>query len=214
MAEKETDKEHKDVEHIVSDAMRKALGVRISEISKDISGKLKKSPLLDFTINTKIKFKLAKKRFKQEYLRKLLRTSYGNISMVAKRAGVDRRSIHRIVKDAGIDVHKIREEMIKPYEVKQKAVGNIIEDVLEHYRTVIHPSKIEEVYKNVNNVSKDILDEIPDRQLSLKEAEEEFEKSYLSKALDENDGNATRTAKKIGLRYETLLRKLKSLGLR
>jgi DNA-binding NtrC family response regulator len=140
--------------------------------------------------------------------------SYGNISMVAKRAGVDRRSIHRIVKDAGIDVARIRVEMIKPYQIKQKAVGGIIEDVLEHYKRVIHPQRIAEVYKQVETVSKDILDELPEKQITLKKAEEEFEREYIRKALAESKGNVTKTAKKIGLRYETLLRKMKSLGLR
>ena len=70
------------------------------------------------------------------------------------------------------------------------------------------------MYKNVDSVSKDILDELPEKTVTLKQAEELFEKEYLSKALALNDGNVTKTAKKIGLRYETLLRKLKSLGLR
>lgn len=208
------EKTDKDVEHIVSDAMHKVIGVDISELSKDISEKLEKSPLLDFTVDTDLKFKAAKKRFKQEFLRKLLRASHGNISLVAKRAGVDRRSIHRIVKNAGIDVSKIREEMIKPYEIKQRSVGHIIEDVVDHYRTVLHPEKVKKVYKEVGSVSRDILDELPERQMTLKNAEEEFEREYLRKAMEENNWNAAKTAKKIGLRYETLLRKLKGLGLR
>ena len=122
----------KDVEHIVDDAIKPVLGVSIDELNKDISEKLEKSPLASFDIDIKLKFKAAKKRFKQQFLRRLLRTSYGNISLVAKKAGVDRRSIHRIVKDAGIDVGKMREEMIKPYQIRQKAVEGIIENVLEH----------------------------------------------------------------------------------
>ena len=208
-----TDKK-RNVEHIVDDAMRPFLGVSIDELNRDISEKLQKSPLLPFDIDTKLKFKAAKKKFKQQFLSRLLRVSYGNISVVAKRSGVDRRSIHRIVKDAGIDVARIRIEMIKPYQIKQKAVGGIIEDVLEHYKQVIHPTRMAEVYKQVDTVSKDILDELPDKQVTLKKAEEEFEKEYLRKAVAENEGNITKTAKKIGLRYETLLRKLKSLGLK
>jgi len=46
----------------------------------------------------------------------------------------------------------------------------------------------------------------------MKQAEQEFEKKYLRQALQENK-TITATAKKIGLRYETLHRKLKSLGL-
>ena len=203
-----------DVEDIVNDAIHKVLGVSIDELNKDISEKLSKSALLDFTIDTKQGFKKAKKKFKQDFLRRLLRVSYGNISEVANRAGVDRRSIHRIVKDAGINVSKIREEMIKPYEVKQRAIGHIIESVVDTYKTVIHPQKIEKVYKNMGEVSKDILDELPDKRLKLKDAEELFEKEFLRKAIKENDGNITNTAKKIGLRYETLIRKLKKLGLK
>lgn len=204
----------KSVESIVDDAMKPVLGVSIGDLNKDISTKLEKNPLLSFDIDTSLKFKEAKKQFKQQFLRRLLRVTYGNISEVAKRARVDRRSIHRIVKDAGINVAKIREEMIKPYQIRQKAVGDVIEDVLENYRTVIHPQKIAEVYKQVSNVSKDILDELPEKPISLKEAEEEFEREYLRKALVENSGSITKTAKKIGIRYETLIRKLKSLGVR
>jgi len=204
----------KDVEHIVDDAIKPVLGVSIGELNKDISEKLAKSPLLSFDIDTSLKFKEAKKKFKQQFLSKLLRVTYGNISEVAKRARVDRRSIHRIVKESGIDVAKIREEMMKPYQVKQKAVGGVIEDVLEHYKTVIHPDRIAKVYKQVDTVSKDILDELPEKEVSLKEAEEEFEREYLRKALGENDHSVTKTARAIGIRYETLTRKMKSLGLR
>lgn len=204
----------KSVEHIVDDAIKPVLGVSIDELNRDISEKLSKSPLLSFDIDTKLSFKKAKKQFKQQFLARLLRVTYGNISEVAKRARVDRRSIHRIVKDAGIDVAKIREEMIKPYQIRQKAVGSVIEDVLEHYKTVIHPERMAEVYRKVDTVSKEILDELPEKPISLKEAEEEFEREYLRKVLAENSGNVTKTARRIGLRYETLLRKLKSLGLR
>jgi len=176
--------------------------------------KLSKSPLWSFDIDTKLKFKEAKKLFKQQFLRRLLRVTYGNISEVAKRANVDRRSIHRIVKDAGIDVNRIREDMMKPYTVKQKAVCGVVEDVLEHYKTVIHPQRMAQVYQQVDNVSKDILEELPEKTITLKQAEEEFEKEYLRKALSENSGNMSACAKKIGLRYETLLRKLKVLGLK
>ena len=203
-----------DVEHIVDDAIKPVLGVSIDELNRDISEKLEKSPLASFDIDTKLKFKAAKKKFKQQFLRRLLRVSYGNISEAAKRARVDRRSIHRIVKDAGINVAKIREEMTKPYQIRQKAVGNIIEDVLEHYKRVIHPDRLAAVYKNVDTVSKEILNELPEKPITLKQAEEEFEREYLKKALAQNRSSITKTAKKIGLRYETLLRKMKALGLK
>ncbi|MBU0461028.1 MAG: hypothetical protein KJ574_00420, partial [Nanoarchaeota archaeon] len=102
-----------EVEPVVSEAMHKLLGVSIDELNKDISEKLMRSPLTDFPVDTSLSFKEAKRRFKQAYMRRLLRITYGNISEVAKQAGVDRRSIHRIIKDAGIDVSRIREEMMR-----------------------------------------------------------------------------------------------------
>ena len=58
------------------------------------------------------------------------------------------------------------------------------------------------------------MDEIPIQEMSLKKAEYEFELAYFKKLLSEHDGNLSHMAKKIELRYETLLRKLKSLGLK
>jgi len=69
------------------------------------------------------------------------------------------------------------------------------------------------MYNEIPELSKDIIKELPDQPLSLKEAEHEFEKLFLTKALQEHDGNQTETARAIGLRYETLHRKLKSLRL-
>jgi DNA-binding NtrC family response regulator len=48
---------------------------------------------------------------------------------------------------------------------------------------------------------------------TLKDAEEEFEKRFIVKALEENNFNVSKTSRKIGLRYETLHRKMKALGL-
>jgi len=118
-----------------------------------------------------------------------------------------------MVKEGKIDVTNIRQEMAKAYEIKQEAITSIISDVLDNYKTVIHPTKLNQVYQNVDEVSKDILEHIPEKPLTLKEAEERFEKAFLKKALEENNKNVSKTAKKIGIRYETLHRKCKKLGL-
>lgn len=202
------------VKPIIKEAMHKFLGVSIDELNRDITEKLGRSPFLEIEIDTSIPFKEAKKRFKAAFLRKILRISYGNISEAAKKIGVNRRSIHRLVKEARIDVDRIREELVRPYEVKQKALNIVIEDVLDHYKKVIHPTKLEKMYKNVSEISKDIMEELPEYDYNLKDAEDEFEREYIKKALSENKHNITKTAKKIGLRYETLLRKMKELGIK
>jgi len=49
--------------------------------------------------------------------------------------------------------------------------------------------------------------------LTLKEAEEEFEKKFILAALKQHQFNITKSAKNMGLRFETLHRKIKSLGI-
>ena len=197
---------------IVENAMQRFIGVTIDELGADITAKIGKSPLVLFDINTSILFKEAKKRFAAAYLHKLLEINYGNVSEAARVADVDRRSVHRLVKGS-VDVDKIRHDMKRAYDIKQHAVSEMIEEVLDNYKSIVQADKLDKMYKNVSEVSKDIVDELPSRQLTLKEAEEEFEKEYLRKALRENEGNVSATARKIGLRYETLHRKLKKLGL-
>src|SRR3989344_2154039 len=202
-----------EVKPIIDEAMHRVMGITIDELSRDISEKLRRSPIIDFDINTKVGLRKARKQFIRRYLQKLLEINYGNISEVAKIAELDRRSIHRIVKESEIDVEKIRRDMTRAYEIKQSAVNAIIEDVLDNYKAVIHPVKLDEMYKNVSEFSKDIIEALPERQPTLKEAEEEFEKEFIRKALSENNGSITKTARNIGLRYETLHRKMKRFGL-
>ena len=204
--------EHR-VKPIIEEAVQHYLGIKVGELEHDISEKLEQNPLLEFNIDTSIRFKEAKILFKKQFLRKLLVLNYGNISEVAKIADIDRRSIHRILNKR--EVKKIREEMLRPYELKLKAVNKAIEGVLDQWKEkeVLNPEKLKKMYENVNVVSDDIIANLPVRWMTLKQAEEEFEKRYLKKAMEENGNNITLTAKKIGLRYESLHRKIKRLGL-
>ena len=201
------------IKPLLGEAMHKALGITVSEIEGDISDKLKRNPLLDIVIDTKLGFKKAKELFKKHYFKSLLESNLGNVSRVADIAEVDRRSVHRVISSFKIDVPKFRREMLKSSYLKQITVQNIIENTLENYKSAIHPSKIEMMYKEIPSLSRDILKELPSQILSLHEAELEFEKLFLKKALQENANNQVKTAKAIGLRYETLHRKLKSLGI-
>ena len=107
---------NKDLERVIQDkvkpiidtSMQKFLGISIKELSADISDRLKRTPLLDFKIDTSVPFKKAKQLFKEEYIKKLLQLKQGNISDVAKLANIDRRSIHRFAKNLKkeLRVHK------------------------------------------------------------------------------------------------------------
>jgi len=202
------------VKPIVEHALQTFLGVSIDELNKDITEKLKKSPLLNIKPDMSLPYKEAKKKFKKLFLRKLLKAHYGNISEVAKVADIDRRSIHRLINETRLDVKQIREELVRPYQVKQEAVSGVISDVLDHYKSVIHPEKFDEVYGHVDEVSDNILKDLPEQKVTMKDAEEEFDKIYLRRALKRNNYSITKTAKAIGLRYETLHRKLKGLGIK
>ncbi len=201
------------VEPIVASTMQRFIGVTIGELAKDLSAKLTKSPLIDFIIDTSVPFKQAKRTFKQDYLRKLLQINYGNVSEVARISGLDRRSIHRIIKEARIDVQEIRHEMAKAYEIRQAAIGTIIEDVLGHYREILHPTKFDAMYRAVPELSRDILENLPDDPLTLKQAEREFEEEYMRKLLKEYGRHVSDAARHAGVRYETLHRKAKKLRL-
>lgn len=201
------------IKPMLDQAMHQYLGITVSEIKEDISDRLKKTPLLDLHVDTLIPFKQAKEEFKKKYIIKLLRLRYGNVSDVAKILQLDRRSIHRLIKKFKIDIDKFRKEMMKAEYVKQSAVTDIIEHTINEYKQVINTERLERFYKNIATLSKNIIQELPMNPLTLKEAEEEFEKQFIVQALKENKFNISKTAKKIGLRFETLHRKIKALNI-
>ncbi len=66
-------------------------------------------------------------------------------------------------------------------------------------------------YKNITSKNGNIaLDQISD---SLKDAKLDFEKQFILKKLEENEGNITKTAEAIGLERSNLHKKLKSMKL-
>ena len=202
------------VEPLLDESMHKILGVTISEFGKDISDRIERNPLIAYDIDVAVPFKAAKKLFKKQFLTRMLQTNFGNISAVAKVTGLDRRSVHRAIKELSIGIKGIRRDMIKADYYRREAVGEILKGTLDTYKTVIRPGKLEDMYENVDKISSDIVKELPAIEMSWDEAEKMFEIQYFDKALKENKDNVSRTARKIGLRYETLHRKLKKLGLK
>lgn len=196
---------------IIDEAMQRYIGATIKELRKDITDKITTKPFFDFDIDPSMDFKTAKKLFKKYYLEKLLRTYYGEVSLVARICDIDRRTIHRMIKEFKIKVGKFRKSMLNPEYVKQKEVSSLIGTVLEDYKEVIHPDKIKKMYRKIPALSSEILKELQIEHMSMQEAEEIFEKEFITKALARHKNNITKTAKAIGLRYETLHRKIKKL---
>ncbi|RME77946.1 hypothetical protein D6774_02940 [Candidatus Woesearchaeota archaeon] len=194
------------LEEQIKPKLTKLLGVSIEELNENIAQRLKQSPLLDFDIDTSLTLKEAKKRYRVTYFRRLLRMTYGNISEAAKLAGIDRRSLHRFISETGIDVERIREEMIKPYELRKDEIAGLIEGELRQYEGIVHPQRLSEAYNKVYDVSSEIVDLLPEEHPTLKEAEERFEKAFINAVIKESS-SLRDAAHKLDIAYETLLRK-------
>lgn len=196
------------IKPLVGGAVQKHLGVKLEAIQADISDRLKKQPFIDYPINTNVPFKKAKKAFKKYFLRKLLHLNSGNISDTAKQAGIDRRSVHRLLSQLRLDADKFRKEQ---HYVKQQAVQQIIHETLDAYKPALHPGKFKQLYASASELSRDIAQALPEQALSLKQAEQEFEKAFLAQALAEHNGNISKTARAVGLTFEHAHRKIKAL---
>ncbi|MFC1801545.1 helix-turn-helix domain-containing protein [Nanoarchaeota archaeon] len=201
------------IEPYLEETMQKFLGIKVDELEKDITDKIERK-LIGYIIHTELSFKLAKNLFKKEFIKRLIQTHQGNVSEVAKLIGLDRRSIHRDIKKLDIDIRKLREKMYRVGYFKKEAMDSAIRKTLDTYKSILHPGKLKKFYEEVPLISENIVRFLPKKILSWKEAEEEFEKLYLSKVLEENKWNLSQTAKKIDLRYETLIRKIKKLKLK
>ena len=201
------------IEPLIEEAMQKYLGITIAELEKDITEKIEQTgKLVGITVRIDLPFKEAKKLFKKEFLARAIQTHYGNVSEVADKVGLDRRSVHRDVKSLKLDMRKLREKLYKPGYFEREAVDSMIRRTLDTYRAFIRPEKLEQLYVHVPELSDHIVPVWP-HVMRWKEAEREFELVYLRNALEEHRWGLLLTARAIKLRYETLLRKMKKLGL-
>jgi DNA-binding NtrC family response regulator len=201
------------VSPMLEEMMEKQWGISIPQIESDISDKLKHQTLRIY-VPPNLEFNEAKKVFKKEFVKKELKLHKGNISHLAKVLGVDRRSIHRMIKDLGINVERLRKEQESKEEFQKGIIDKTIRSTLEQYKGLIKQQKMEKVYQEVPKLSRNIAKFIPLQEVTWKEAEQEFEKQFLRHALEENEGVISKTADKIKIRPETLSRKIKKLGLR
>jgi DNA-binding NtrC family response regulator len=195
------------IEPLLEEAMQRFLGVTIRELENDITEKIEHNKLVGILVRTDLPFKAAKKEFKKEFLMRTIQTHYGNISEVADIVGLDRRSIHRDLKSLNVDVKKLREKLYKPKYFEKEAVDQMLRKTLEQYKSVIRSEKLGQMVEYVPELSEQIVNILPDKTLRWKDAEREFERVYLTSVLKENNNDVRKAAQRIGIRYETLLRK-------
>ena len=201
------------VTSLLEESMEKHWGITVPQIEDDITAKLG-SPSLNIYIPPNLSFGAAKKVFKKEFLKRELRMHKGNISHLAKQLGIDRRSVHRTIKEMGINMDELRDELKSDEEYDTKFVDATLRSTLDQYKEIIRPQKMEKMYQDMHSLSRNIAKVLPFKEISWKQAEEEFEKQFLDKALEVNKHNITKTANKIKIRAETLHRKIKKLGIK
>lgn len=193
--------------------VQKAIGVTIKELNDDITLKLQKNPLLEFSIDTTIPLKSAKKIFRKGYLEKVLRSHFGDISAASRILKIDRKTIHRMIKEINIDIKECRRALVNESYVKEEAVNIALNDILRNYEETLHPQKIRQAYEHLGSITEEIVKGISFSFIPLKDAEAEFEREFISAALKENNNSLPKTAKKIGLSHVALYRKAKTLRL-
>lgn len=192
--------------------VQKYIGSSFSELNNDITEKFSDSlEDIEYNINISQGYRKSKLEFTKRFIIKLMRKHNGNICHAAREAGVDRRTIHRLIKRFKIDMEYIRSHSLETNSKKINSnVYIFIEDSLKKYERKIDSLKFDIMYKNVPIMTRDIIDQLYfDIRLTLKEAEFEFEKKLIFSALSENKNRLSLTAKKLGIRPETLYRKIK-----
>ena len=69
---------------------------------------------------------------------------------------MDRRSIHRAVKDLDIMVEPLKKESLEMEEYAEHLVHQTIRSALEEYKEIIQPQKMEKIYQEVPALSRNI----------------------------------------------------------
>lgn len=195
---------------LLEGTMEKSWGITIPCIGSDISDKLR-NPLLHVYVPQTTTFHAAKKRFKAAFLKTELHRHLGNVSQLAKLLGVDRRSVHRAIRELDIDMQLVRHHLKNDQE---RIVDQTIRSTLGQYRSFIQPEQLEKFYLHIPELSRSIAQILPHQDLTWKQAEREFERQLLSHAVESREGDIPSTAKQLQIRVETLYRKLKKLGIR
>jgi len=203
----------KKVRPMLDEAMKAYLGVRIDELSAEVSDRIMKSPMLDIVVDLSLPFKKAKLAFRRHYLLRLVQLHYGNLAQVARLSGIDRRSVHRLIKDLGVQPDRFRKEMHRQEFYLQSQVKSIILESTEQFKESLAPQKYRAFYEHAPVLSKSIAKELPIELPTLDQAEQQWEKRYLEQAMAKFGPSPVAVAKRIGLRYETLHRKLVKHGL-
>ena len=199
------------VRPLIHDNIEKTWGLEIPKLEEDITSKLAKEHST-IPIQFTLPFNQALLAFKKEFLTREIRKHH-NISFLANLIGMSRRSIHRSIKELNINVDRLSKTEQKNYFKEQEIYQSLRKTLLE-YKTLFREEKMNALYETLPNLSKSLAQELPDqRPTTWKKAKEDFEKRYLKHHISLGD-KLKIVAKKIGIRPESLSRKIRNLNLR
>jgi len=192
----------KNISQIVNSVLKMFVGDDMPEINDTISSNLELRLILN--VNMMKPYREAKKDFLRNYMDDLLVFSFGNVSMAARKAKLNRRHLHRMINELNIDPSTHRKELLKPVEYVKSNVHDIIEETLT--------DEYESIHSNINDISRIIAENI-DGPVSYEEALDFFEKEYFRNALEENNFDIAKTAKFTRTSERTLYRKINKLDI-
>ena len=163
-----------------------------------------------FDIDYSKSFKRSKSIFIKKYLLDILALSLGNVKRASLIADIDRRHMHRLLKEHHINPQSNREDPLKFSNYLNNNFKNIIDEKIEEMN--ISQKRLENIYSSLHDLSLMIANN-HDNPASFKEAIDIFEKNFIEKALLDNQYDLSETAKSLKISERTLYRKLKDLDI-
>ncbi len=157
-------------------------------------------PFVDITKS----FSKAEKDFMKNYFSNMLLDSYGNISQVARLAGITRKQATRLLKKLGLDASKYRKALKRPETVRQPLIEDACLDGIRKYGPVMN-AKNESIHQYVAQISTDIAKNLPKDYVPYKLAKKEFKKSFVSAILHKTKDKRL-AAKELGISLRSLYR--------
>lgn len=148
-------------------------------------------------------FRLVKMDFLRNYLQDLLILCFGNVSLAAKKAGLNRRHLHRILQGTGVDADWTRKELLKP----EHYLRSSIHDILENCLTSAVAGRQDDLEDISDKLSKEL------GALPYDEAVATFERGYFENALRQNKYSIEKTAEYSDMSERSVYRKIRKLNL-
>ena len=122
--------------------------------------------------------------------------------------------VNKYMEETGREIKGIEPQTMK-FLLNNKYVGNVreLKNIIERMAILSGPGGILSLEKCYPEEKNKAADRENETNLSYRDAKQQFEREYLSRSLEEHDGNITRTAEAIGMSRRQLFNKISELGI-